>query len=307
MPRTLVSLALPLPGVVACAFVMGMAAAQVIQSAVNELLGPERLLEVDPQPHRASLQTHVASLHTLSSQPARHSGQPAPPMYPRWVCSMCSSCRRPPSSSSACGPGAAASSMVPRQLSSQRAAVESAGGPVERWAVARAAALTAWVQRRGCGGPLVQARPSPTPLPLSAPRCKEVFRKTQNVTVEAVAQDNLNDVLTNAVALASAIAAASVAPLWVVDPIGAILLSLFIIGSWVRAATSEHGVCLGGGVCVAACAWQRVHGACRVHAGCIQGACRVPTWCAGEHVVPTSYAGKHDHRSPTDLPPISLR
>ena len=185
--------------------------------------------------------------------------------------------------------------------------MESAGGPVERWAVARAAALTAWVQRRGCGGPLVQARPSPTPLPLSAPRCKEVFRKTQNVTVEAVAQDNLNDVLTNAVALASAIAAASVAPLWVVDPIGAILLSLFIIGSWVRAATSEHGICLGGGVCVAACAWQRVHGACRVHAGCIQGACRVPTWCAGEHVVPTSYAGKHDHRSPTDLPPISLR
>ena len=66
--------------------------------------------------------------------------------------------------------------------------------------------------------------------------CKEVFRKTQNVTVEAVAQDNLNDVLTNAVAIASALAAASVAPLWVVDPIGAILLSLFIIGSWVGVA-----------------------------------------------------------------------
>ena len=73
-PRTLVSLALPWPGVVACAFVMGMAAAQVIQSAVNELLGPERLLEVDLQPHRASLQPHVhvaSSLHTLCSQPAR--------------------------------------------------------------------------------------------------------------------------------------------------------------------------------------------------------------------------------------------
>jgi len=104
---------------------------------------------------------------------------------------------------------------------------------------------------------------SPIPLPLSAPRCKEVFRKTQNVTVEAVAQDNLNDVLTNAVAIASALAAASVAPLWVVDPIGAILLSLFIIGSWVHAASLAHGVHLGGGVSVAVCAW------------CVDGACVV--------------------------------
>ena len=47
-------------------------------------------------------------------------------------------------------------------------------------------------------------------------------------------QDNLNDVLTNSLAIASALAAASLAPLWVVDPIAAILLSLFIIWSWVR-------------------------------------------------------------------------
>ena len=103
--------------------------------------------------------------------------------------------------------------------------------------------------------------------PLSAFRCKEVFRKTHNVTVEAVAQDNLNDVLTNAVALASALAAASVAPLWVVDPIGAILLSLFIIGSWVRAAAPQS-IARGR---VAACAY----GACMVRAWCMHG----PPWC----------------------------
>jgi hypothetical protein len=154
-----------------------------------------------------------------------------------------------------------------------------ASEPLGRWAVARAAALTAWVQRSGCGGPLVPAQKSPMPLPLSASRCKEVFRKTQNVTVEAVAQDNLNDVLTNAVALASALAAASVAPLWVVDPIGAILLSLFIIGSWVRQGhLRAWRACLRGGrawrVRGNACAWQCVR----------DNVCMVPTWCAGEQL-----------------------
>jgi len=129
-------------GVVACAFVMGMAAAQVIQSAVNELLGPERLLEV------GVLEICIMSSTTLIK-------------------------------------------------------------------------LGLWLW------------------------CKEVFRKTQNVTVEAVAQDNLNDVLTNAVAIASALAAASVAPLWVVDPIGAILLSLFIIGSWVSTAIEQVEMIIG--------------------------------------------------------------
>ena len=129
-------------GVVACAFVMVMAAAQVIQSAVNELLGAPRLLDVG-------------------------------------LLNMC----------------IMASTTVVKL------------------------GLWAW--------------------------CKEVFRKTHNVTVEAVAQDNLNDVLTNAVALGSALAAASIAPLWVVDPIGAILLSLFIIGSWVSTAIEQVEMIIG--------------------------------------------------------------
>jgi len=129
-------------GVVACAFVMGMAAVQVIQSAANELLGPERLLKVGP------LDILVMSSTTLIK-------------------------------------------------------------------------LGLWLW------------------------CKSVYRQTQNVTVEAVAQDNLNDVLTNALAIASALAAASVAPLWVVDPIGAILLSLFIIWSWVSTAIEQVEMIIG--------------------------------------------------------------
>ena len=54
-----------------------------------------------------------------------------------------------------------------------------------------------------------------------------------------MAQDNLNDVLTNSLAIASALCAASLPVLWVVDPIGAVLLSLYIIGSWVGTAIEQ--------------------------------------------------------------------
>ena len=280
-----------MPGVVACAFVMVMAAAQVIQSAVNELLGAPRLLEVGLQPH-------AASLHTPCSQPA-HTLQPActhpaaslPPECTKVgllnICIMASTTvvklglwawyRRTVNAASA--------ALEPKGGCGALGRALGAAPPQGRWAAARTAALAArvqsGVQRRGCGAPVVHAEESPMPRPLRASRCKEVFRKTHNVTVEAVAQDNLNDVLTNAVALASALAAASVAPLWVVDPIGAILLSLFIIGSWVRAADREHRACPRGRVCVSC-----VRGACVVRAWCVRGACVVrarasmaPLWC----------------------------
>ena len=191
-----------------------------------------------------------------------------------------------------------------RTVNAASAALEPKGGcgalgralgaapPQGRWAAARTAALAArvqsGVQRRGCGAPVVHAEESPMPRPLRASRCKEVFRKTHNVTVEAVAQDNLNDVLTNAVALASALAAASVAPLWVVDPIGAILLSLFIIGSWVRAADREHRACPRGRVCVSCVrgACTGLHGAAVVLQASTCGACiacRLPHSLSGEH------------------------
>jgi len=75
--------------------------------------------------------------------------------------------------------------------------------------------------------------------------CKAVYAQTSNVTVEAVAQDNLNDVLTNLGAIASLLIASLNPVLWVVDPIGAILLSLYIIGSWLGTAVEQVEMIIG--------------------------------------------------------------
>ena len=45
--------------------------------------------------------------------------------------------------------------------------------------------------------------------------------------------------LTNSAAIVSALAAASMPALWVVDPIGAVLLSLYIIGTWIQTALEQ--------------------------------------------------------------------
>jgi len=62
--------------------------------------------------------------------------------------------------------------------------------------------------------------------------CASKFEETQNVTVEAVAQDHLNDVLSNSAAMVAALMTLLAASLWLADPIGAILISVYIIYSW---------------------------------------------------------------------------
>ena len=51
-------------------------------------------------------------------------------------------------------------------------------------------------------------------------------------TLEAVAQDHWNDCLSNAVAAVALVLALSNERLWCLDPIGAIIISLYIINSW---------------------------------------------------------------------------
>jgi len=62
--------------------------------------------------------------------------------------------------------------------------------------------------------------------------CRSKFAETNNVTVEAVAQDHLNDVLSNSAALVAAVITQLSRSLWLADPIGAILISIYIIYSW---------------------------------------------------------------------------
>jgi cation diffusion facilitator family transporter len=66
-----------------------------------------------------------------------------------------------------------------------------------------------------------------------------------NVTVEAVAQDHLNDVLSNSGALAAAVATQISGPLWLADPVGAILISVYIIWSWVATGMEQLDLIVG--------------------------------------------------------------
>ena len=56
--------------------------------------------------------------------------------------------------------------------------------------------------------------------------------KVSDPTLEALAQDHWNDALSNAVAAAALFAALLSPDLWFLDPIGAILISVYIIYSW---------------------------------------------------------------------------
>lgn len=67
--------------------------------------------------------------------------------------------------------------------------------------------------------------------------CK-TFEDASDV-VAALAQDHRNDVLTNIIGIGGAAAASYVASLWWMDATGAILLSLYIIISWVRSGKEQ--------------------------------------------------------------------
>merc|ERR1711972_420965 len=60
-----------------------------------------------------------------------------------------------------------------------------------------------------------------------------------NVSLEAISQDNYNDVLSNIAALAAAMLAKANKALWPSDPFGAIAISLYIIYNWFKTAFEQ--------------------------------------------------------------------
>ena len=67
--------------------------------------------------------------------------------------------------------------------------------------------------------------------------CRWVAKQTQSVSVEAYAQDHRNDVVTNSVGVAAILLAAwKPEHLALLDPVGAIVIALWIICSWMSTA-----------------------------------------------------------------------
>jgi divalent metal cation (Fe/Co/Zn/Cd) transporter len=62
--------------------------------------------------------------------------------------------------------------------------------------------------------------------------CSWVHRRTRSDSMEALAEDHFNDVLSNIAAVVTAAIAASDEKLWWVDPFGAILISVVIVYRW---------------------------------------------------------------------------
>jgi len=75
--------------------------------------------------------------------------------------------------------------------------------------------------------------------------CRYIFARTNNVTIEAVATDNLNDVMSNAAALTAALLTQVAPGLWLSDPLGAILISGYIIVSWTRTGMEQLEMIVG--------------------------------------------------------------
>lgn len=75
--------------------------------------------------------------------------------------------------------------------------------------------------------------------------CVWAGRSMSNVTVEAVAQDHLNDVLSNSAALVAAAATQIAPPLWLCDPCGAVLISIYIIYSWAMTGMEQLDLVIG--------------------------------------------------------------
>jgi Co/Zn/Cd efflux system component len=58
-------------------------------------------------------------------------------------------------------------------------------------------------------------------------------------TIDAMAQDHINDCLSNAVAVVAVVLASYSSSLWWVDPVGAIFISLYIMWSWYARASER--------------------------------------------------------------------
>jgi len=68
---------------------------------------------------------------------------------------------------------------------------------------------------------------------------KESSNLTRDPTLSALSQDHLNDALSNVVACAALLCAISAPSLWYLDPLGAILISVYIIYSWYTTAQEQ--------------------------------------------------------------------
>merc|ERR1719188_1999203 len=71
------------------------------------------------------------------------------------------------------------------------------------------------------------------------------YEKNLNVSLEAVAQDNFNDVLSNGSALCFASLTRVRGDLWWVDPLGGVLISIYIIRSWLLTAVEQVNMLVG--------------------------------------------------------------
>lgn len=68
---------------------------------------------------------------------------------------------------------------------------------------------------------------------------KAVFLELNDPTMEALSQDHFNDALSNAVAAVALLFALRSPSLWFLDPIGAIIISLYIIYSWYQTGQEQ--------------------------------------------------------------------
>merc|ERR1719387_865452 len=75
--------------------------------------------------------------------------------------------------------------------------------------------------------------------------CVRVARNTNNESVKAIAQDNQNDVFSNSAALLAAKMTNVGEGYWVVDPIVGILISLYIIYTWLRTGYEQVEMIVG--------------------------------------------------------------
>jgi len=66
-----------------------------------------------------------------------------------------------------------------------------------------------------------------------------------NVSLEAISQDNYNDVLSNIAALLSAMLTKINGILWYADPVGALVISFYIIWSWLKTAMEQIDMLVG--------------------------------------------------------------
>eukprot|EP00928_Gymnodinium_smaydae_P063512 TRINITY_DN47065_c0_g1_i1.p1 TRINITY_DN47065_c0_g1~~TRINITY_DN47065_c0_g1_i1.p1 ORF type:complete len:386 (-),score=97.81 TRINITY_DN47065_c0_g1_i1:48-1205(-) len=75
--------------------------------------------------------------------------------------------------------------------------------------------------------------------------CVNASEKINNVSLDAIALDNWNDVISNIAALGAALLTKCASRAWLSDPIGAILISGYIIWAWLETAVEQIDMLVG--------------------------------------------------------------